>query len=101
MNAVARRLAPRPLQVLVAGLVLAAGLACVPAVQAQEATDGVQAAAVTARAPLDFRIVIQDAIRVKQGDFDAATAGRAAWRPKVIQRRDVVEGRTLVTLAQP
>ena len=50
------------------------------------------------------KVVIANAVGVlegKEANPDAATAGRAAWRPKVIQRRDVVEGRTLVTLAQP
>lgn len=102
MNVVARHLERRPLQVLVAGLVLAAGLAIVPAAEAQEAVVApAQAAAVAAQAQLGFRIEIQDAIRVLDGDFAKAATQRAGWRPRIVVRREVVDGQAVVTIAQP
>ena len=102
MNVVARRLENRPLQVLVAGLVLAAGLAIVPAAAAQDAAIApAQAAAGTAQAQLGFRIVVQDVIRVQDGDFAKAAAARAGWQPKVVLRHEVVDGQAVVTIAQP
>ena len=85
---------------LLAGLVLA--LAFAPAAMAQDGfASAAPGGAVSASQQVAFRIVIHDVVRVEDGHWEQAGQNRAAHQPRFQVREDAVDGRSVLTIAQP
>ncbi|HLU13508.1 MAG TPA: hypothetical protein VKZ64_06075 [Arenimonas sp.] len=85
---------------LLAGMALVVALA--PAAMAQdEIAVAAPGGAVAAKAQLAFRVVIRDVVHVEDGRWEDAGEGRAAHLPRFQLRQDEVDGRPVLTVAQP